>query len=121
MASNIELQFGQRYAIESLRWWIRVGVTYALDATPHDCFAGTPGDDGGEHGARNASESEPQFAHSLSETTSRALQDARWRETPETAEISSRARAQAHRHPTCVRGRTPWLTDHVNRRGPRGG
>ena len=95
MASNIEPQFGQRYAIESLRWWIRVGVTYALDATPHDRFAGTPGDDGGERGARNASESEPQFPHSLSETTSRALQDVRWRETPETGEISSRALAQA--------------------------
>ena len=51
MASKIELQFGQRQAIESLRWWIRVGVTYALDAMPHDRFAGDPGEDGGEHGA----------------------------------------------------------------------
>ena len=95
MASKIELQFGQRQAIESLRWWIRVGVTYALDAMAHDRFAGDPGEDGGEHGARNASESIPQFSHSLSETTSRAFQDARWREMPETAEISARALAQA--------------------------
>ena len=95
MASKIELQFGQRQAIESLRWWIRVGVSYALDAMPHDRFAGNPGEDGGEHGARNASESIPQFSHSLSETTSRAFQDARWREVPETAEISARALAQA--------------------------
>jgi uracil-DNA glycosylase len=95
MASKIELQFGQRQAIEALRWWIRVGVTYALDAMPHDRFAGNPGEDGGEHGARNASESIPQFSHSLSEATSRAFQDARWREMPETAEISARALAQA--------------------------
>ena len=95
MASKIELQFGQRQAIESLRWWIRVGVTYPLDAMPHDRFAGSPGEGRGEHGARNTSESIPQFSHSLSETTSRAFQDARWREMPETAEISARALAQA--------------------------
>jgi uracil-DNA glycosylase len=90
MALKIELQ-----AIESLRWWVRVGVTYPLDAMPHDRFAGTPGEDGGEHGARTASESMPKFSHSPSETTSRALQDAHWREIPETAEISARAVAQA--------------------------
>ena len=95
MASKIELQFGQRQAIESLRWWIRVGVTYALDAMPHDRFAGNPGEDGSKHGAPNASESIPHFSHSLSETTSRALQDACWREMPKTAEISARALAQA--------------------------
>ena len=84
MASKIELQFGQPQAIESLRWWIRVGVTHALDDMPHDRFAGSPGEDGGEHGARNASESMPQSSHSLSETTSRAPQDAHWkkRRTP---------------------------------------
>jgi uracil-DNA glycosylase len=90
MALKIELQ-----AIESLRWWIRVGVTYPLDAMPHDRFAGSPGEDRGEHGARTASESIPKFSHSLSETTSRGLQDAHWREMPETAEISARAVAQS--------------------------
>ena len=79
----------------SLRWWIRVGVTYPLDAMPHDRFAGSPGEGWGEHGARTASESMPKFSHSLSETTSRGLQDAHWREMPETAEISARAVAEA--------------------------
>jgi uracil-DNA glycosylase len=82
-------------AIESLRWWIRVGVTYPLDAMPYDRFAGSPGEDGGEHGARTMSESMPKFSDSLSETTSRGLEDAHWREMPETAEISARAVAQA--------------------------
>jgi uracil-DNA glycosylase len=89
MALKIELQ-----AIESLRWWTRVGVTYPLDAMPHDRFAGSPGEDGGEHGARTVSESMPKFSHSLSETTSRG-QDAHWGEMPETAVISARAVAQA--------------------------
>ncbi|HEY6621517.1 MAG TPA: uracil-DNA glycosylase [Steroidobacteraceae bacterium] len=95
MASDIELQFGQLQAIESLRWWIRVGVTYVLDAMPHDRLARSPGQDGGEHSARNASESTPPFSHTLSETTSHALQDARQREIPETAETSARALARA--------------------------
>jgi uracil-DNA glycosylase len=90
MALKIELQ-----AIESLRWWIRVGVTYPLDAMPQDRFAGSLGEDGGEHGARTASEPMPKFSHSLSETTSGGLKDAQWREMPETAEISARAVAQA--------------------------
>lgn len=95
MASDIELQFGQLQAIESLRWWIRVGVTYVLDAMPHDRLARSPGQDGGEHSARNALESTPPFSHTLSETTSHALQDARQREIPETAETSARALARA--------------------------
>jgi DNA polymerase len=90
MALKIELQ-----AIESLRWWIRVGVTYPIDAMPHDRFAGSPRENGGEHGARTGSESMPKFSRSLSETTSRGLQDAHWTEMPETAEISARAVARA--------------------------
>jgi uracil-DNA glycosylase len=90
MALNVEL-----HAIESLRWWIRVGVTYPLDATPHDRFAGSPGEVGDKHGARTPSESMPKFSHSLSGTTSRGLHDAEWREMPETAEISARTVAQA--------------------------
>jgi uracil-DNA glycosylase len=90
MALKIELQ-----AIESLRWWVRVGVTYPLDAMPHDRFASSPGEDVGEHDAQTASESMPKFSHSPSDTTSSGLQEARWREIPETAEISARAVAQA--------------------------
>jgi uracil-DNA glycosylase family 4 len=89
MALKIEL-----HAIESLRWWIRVGVTDPLDAMPHDRFAGSPDEVGREHGART-SEAMPKFSRSLPETTSCGLQDAHWREMPETAEISARAVAEA--------------------------
>ena len=89
MALKIEL-----HAIESLRWWIRVGVTDPLDAMPHDRFAGSPDEVGRERGART-SEAMPKFSRSLPETTSCGLQDAHWREMPETAEISARAVAQA--------------------------
>ena len=36
---SIDLQLDPLRAIESLRWWIRVGVTDALDDMPHDRFA----------------------------------------------------------------------------------
>ena len=122
-------------AIESLRWWIRVGVTYALDEMPHDRFARQSWPKTGVSAARETPRSRrPNFRARCLRLTSRALQDARRREMPETAEISARALAQAatdlemlrsimaefdgcalkrHCHPTCVRGRRPWLTDHV--------
>ena len=95
MASKIELQLGQPQAIDSLRWWIRVGVTNALDEMPHDRFADVLAGDGGERGAPNASESTHESPRSLSETASRAVQDAHSKKKPETAEISARALAQA--------------------------
>ena len=93
MASKIELQLGQPQAIDSLRWWIRVGVTNALDEMPHDRFADVLAGDGGERSAPHTSESTHQC--SLSETASRAVQDAHSKKMPETAEISARALAQA--------------------------
>ena len=94
MASKIELQLGQPQAIDSLRWWIRVGVTNALDEMPHDRFADVLAGDGGERGAPNASESTHQSPRSLSETASRAVRDGHSKKMPETAEISARALAQ---------------------------
>ena len=82
MASKIELQLGQPQAIDSLRWWIRVGVTNALDDMPHDRFADVLAGDGGERGAPNASESTHQSPRSLSETASRAVQDAHSKKMP---------------------------------------
>jgi uracil-DNA glycosylase family 4 len=93
MASKIELQPGQLQAIGSLRWWIRVGVTNALDDMPHDRFADLAGDRG-ERFAPNASESTHGSSHRLSETASRALQDGHPKKMPPTAEISARALAQ---------------------------
>jgi uracil-DNA glycosylase len=89
MASKIELQ------LDSLRWWIRVGVTNALHEMPHDRFAGRLAGDVAERGAPNASESTHLSPQSLSETALRALQDAHSKKMPETAEISARALAQA--------------------------
>jgi uracil-DNA glycosylase len=89
MASKIELQ------LDSLRWWIGVGVTNALDEMPHDRFAGSLAGDAAERGAANASE----FAHlspqCLPEPASRALQDTHPKKRLETAEMSARALAQA--------------------------
>jgi uracil-DNA glycosylase len=89
MALKIELQ------LDSLRWWIRVGVTNALDDMPHDRFAGNLTGDVAERGAPNAPESTHLSPRSLSETAPRALQDPHSKKMPETAEISARALAQA--------------------------
>jgi DNA polymerase len=91
MASTIELQLGPLQAIESIRWWVRVGVTDALDDMPHDRF----GDSTGERGAPNASEPMAQSSHALSKNASRAPQYASQREIPDIAETSARALAQA--------------------------
>jgi DNA polymerase len=95
MVSTIELQLGPLQAIESIRWWIRVGVTDALDDMPHDRFGDSTAGDGGERSAPNASELMAQSSHALSKTASRAPQYARQREMPDTAETSARELAQA--------------------------
>jgi uracil-DNA glycosylase len=95
MASKIERQRGQLQAIGSLRWWMRAGVTNALDDTPHDRFAGSLAGEGGERFGPNASESAHQSPRSVPETASRAFQDSDSEKMPLTAEISARAVAQA--------------------------
>jgi uracil-DNA glycosylase len=95
MVSKIEPQFGPLQASESIRWWMRVGVTDALDDMPHDRFWDSTAEDGGQRGAANASESMAQPSHALSKTASRASQYACQREMPDTAEMSARALARA--------------------------
>jgi DNA polymerase len=95
MVSTIELQLRPLQAIESIRWWMRVGVTDALDDTPHDRFGDSTAGDGGERGAPNAADSIAQSSHALSKPASRAPQYARQREMRDTAETSARALAQA--------------------------
>jgi uracil-DNA glycosylase len=95
MASKIERQRGQLQAIGSLRWWMRAGVTNALDDKPHDRFAGSLAGEGGERFSLNASESAHQSPRSLPKTASRAFQDSDSKKKPLTAEISARAVAQA--------------------------
>jgi uracil-DNA glycosylase len=95
MASQIDRRRGALPEIESLRWWIRVGVTNALDEMPRDRFGANPAGEGGEHSAPSASEPQHQSSHALTETKSSALQNVSWRKTPETAETTARALAQA--------------------------
>jgi uracil-DNA glycosylase len=95
MASQIDSRLGALQEIESLRWWIRVGVTNAFDHTPNDRFRAGPAGDRGERDASNAWRSKLKSSHSLSETRSSALQDVCGRKIPDTAETSARALAQA--------------------------
>jgi uracil-DNA glycosylase family 4 len=95
MASQIDRRLGALREIESLRWWIRVGVTNAVDDMPHDRFGAISAGEGDEQSASSTSEPQHQSSHSLTETKSSVRQDVSWRKTPETAEITARALAQA--------------------------
>jgi uracil-DNA glycosylase len=91
---SIDLQLRALEAVEALRWWIRVGVTEALDDTPHDRFADSRGGDGDER-APKVSESIRQSLPAMSPVGSRAHQNAPGGEPFETAETSARALAEA--------------------------
>jgi uracil-DNA glycosylase len=95
MTSQIDRRLGALQEIEALRWWIRVGVTNALDDRPHDRFGAISSGEGVAQGAPSASEPQRQTSHSLAKTESSAPHEAGWRRTPETAEITARALAQA--------------------------
>jgi uracil-DNA glycosylase family 4 len=94
MTLIMDVQRGPLQAIESLRWWARVGVTDALDDMPHDRFRETPAGNAEERSAPNASELMPQSSRAY-ETASPAHKDARQRKMSDTAEISAQALAQA--------------------------
>jgi DNA polymerase len=82
-------------AMEALRWWIRVGVTDALDEAPHNRFAHSLAGDGDQRGTLNVSESIRQSLVPVSETWSRAPQNGGGAKPPDTAETSARALAEA--------------------------
>jgi uracil-DNA glycosylase len=77
-------------AMEALHWWIRVGVTDALDDAPHNRFADSPAGD-----AANVSEPIRQSSPAVSETASRAPQNVPGSKPPDMAESSARAVAEA--------------------------
>jgi uracil-DNA glycosylase len=77
-------------AMEALHWWIRVGVTDALDDAPHNRFANSPAGD-----AANVSEPIRQSSPAVSETGSRAPQNVPGSKPPDMAENSARAVAEA--------------------------
>ena len=88
-----DLQLGPPQAIESLYWWIRSGVTDALDDTPHDRFTDSLTRDGNERAAPNPSEWTPLSLHAA--PGSHAPQNARGRLSPDASETSARALAEA--------------------------
>jgi uracil-DNA glycosylase len=82
-------------AVETLRWWMRAGVTDALDDTPHDRFALSLARHGDQRSAPNASESKGQSAPAAFENGLRAAQIARGATPPDAAETTARALAAA--------------------------
>jgi DNA polymerase len=90
---SIDPQLDPLDAIESLRWWIRVGVSNALDEMPHNRFVHSRAGDG--RGARDASESAYRSLRANSETGPPAPQDPRGAKRPDPSETSARVLAQA--------------------------
>jgi uracil-DNA glycosylase len=88
-----DLQLGPPQAIESLHWWIRSGVTDALDDAPHDRFADSLARDGNERAAPNLPEWTSQSSHAA--PGSQAPQTVRGGLSPDASESSARALAEA--------------------------
>jgi uracil-DNA glycosylase len=80
-------------AMETLRWWIRVGVTDGLDETPHNRFA--DGLTGERRDAPNGAEPLRQSSPAVSDTESRAPQNARGGRSRGTAETAARVLSDA--------------------------
>ena len=90
----MDLQLGPLEAIESLHWWIRVGVTYALDDTPHNRLADSVTENADQRTASRAPESMRQSSYAASETGHPAPQDAGDGKPRDASETSARALAQ---------------------------
>ena len=90
-----DLPFGALEAVEALRWWMRAGVSDALDDAPHDRFAGGRAEYGDEGGAPDAAGLRRQASPAPSETASRARQSVpAGAPAPGAAESSARALAE---------------------------
>ncbi len=92
---SIDLQLDPLRAVKSLRWWLRVGVTHALDDMPHDRFAESLTGEGDEGPRQNASEPAPPSLRARAENGPPPLQNARRINAPETADGSARTLAEA--------------------------
>lgn len=80
-------------AVETLRWWIRVGAADALDDTPHDRFADSL--TGDRRDAPNTAGPIRQSSPAMSGAGSRAPQNVPERDLHDSAETSARALAEA--------------------------
>lgn len=92
---SIDLRLNPLQAIESLRWWIRVGVTEAFDDTPHDRFADSLAANRADRRQPGASEGACPPSPGANELVPPALQDVRSANGLETADVSARALAQS--------------------------
>jgi uracil-DNA glycosylase family 4 len=89
-----ELPLSAPQAMEALRWWIRVGVTDALDEAPHDRLADGLASRQTPRDPQKASESLRQAAPEI-ETRSRAPRHVPGANSPEAGEGSARALSEA--------------------------
>jgi uracil-DNA glycosylase family 4 len=89
-----DLPLSAPQAMEALRWWIRVGVTDALDEAPHNRLADGLGLRQNPRDAQKASESLRQSSPGI-ETRSRAPRHVRGTNSPEAGEGSALALSEA--------------------------
>ena len=91
----MDLHRGALGAVEALRWWIRVGITEALDNTPRNRFADSLGENRDLHGTLDLPESTRQASPAGSENGLRTHQNARGSLPSGAWETSASALAEA--------------------------
>jgi uracil-DNA glycosylase len=91
---SFDRQLGPLQAIESLRWWMRAGVTEALDETPHNRFADSRARDRDQRSAPVAPEPAARSSGSTSGAEWGAPRESSVLDPPDAAETSARALAQ---------------------------
>jgi uracil-DNA glycosylase len=89
-----DLPLSASQATEALRWWMRIGVTEALDDAPCNRFTASRAGDGNQRSLLNVRESMRRSLPAMSAPGSRASQNAYGGTLPDTAEGSVRALAQ---------------------------
>jgi uracil-DNA glycosylase len=86
---------GARQAMEALHWWIRAGVTEALDDAPHSRVANSLTGDRDQRPAPNVSDSIQPSSPAVSSTGLRTAQNIRGGMPVDIAQSSARALAEA--------------------------
>jgi uracil-DNA glycosylase family 4 len=92
---STDLPLSARQAMEALHWWIRAGVTDALDDAPHSRFAESLAGDADPLAGPSVSEAMRQSSPAMSEAGSRAPQRVPGSRPLDAAESSARALAEA--------------------------
>jgi uracil-DNA glycosylase family 4 len=90
-----DLPLSPRQTMEALHWWIRAGVTDALDDAPHNRFAESLAGEADRRAAPSVSEAMRQSSPAMSEAGSRAPQRVPESRSLDAAESSARALAEA--------------------------